>query len=132
MVQIVNNRITSTEGKWIHRLGTEQYFRRATALPADTPADFEETDAPPAYTEAEYEERVEQLIRQRYTASQELALINNAMLSLAMPAALAVSGDETERHRSEYAQYQLFRQQCKRQAKEELSSPKQGQEEDQP
>ena len=63
----------------------------------------------PPYTTAEYEAKVEELIRERYTVSQELALINNVMANV------------TEKRQSEYAAYQDYREECKRKAKEILT-----------
>lgn len=75
MIKIENKQVYSTEGKFVHRIGTDTYFKRGTLLPADTAADFEEVDAIPAFTRADYEAEVERLIRARYSVSQELAML---------------------------------------------------------
>lgn len=49
MIQIQNNEIYSDSDKYVHRLGTEQYFRMATTLPDDVVSDFEEVDEIPEY-----------------------------------------------------------------------------------
>lgn len=49
MIQIQNNEIYSDSDKYVHRLGTEQYFRMAAALPDDVVSDFEEVDGIPEY-----------------------------------------------------------------------------------
>lgn len=49
MIQIENKRVYSDAGKYVHRLGTEQYFRMATTLQDDVVSDFEEVDEIPEY-----------------------------------------------------------------------------------
>ena len=49
MIQIENKRVYSDAGKYVHRLGTEQYFRMATTLPDDVASNFEEVDEIPEY-----------------------------------------------------------------------------------
>lgn len=95
----------------LHRIGLKDYTEIRHAIVKD-PEEWEElavADIPP-YTEAEYKAKVEELIRERYSASDEFALINNVM-----------SG-ATEKRQSEYAEYQAYREECKRRAKEELTT----------
>ena len=47
MIQIQNNEIYSDSDKYVHRLGTGQYFKRSTTLKSDTITDFEEVDEVP-------------------------------------------------------------------------------------
>lgn len=49
MIQIENKHVYSDAGKYVHRLGTEQYFRMATTLQDDVVSDFEEVDEIPEY-----------------------------------------------------------------------------------
>lgn len=98
----------------LHRVGSADYpvIRHAMVKEADVDK-YEEValaDTPP-YTEAEYKAKVEELIRERYTASDEFALINNVMAGT------------TAKRQSEYADYQAYREECKRRAKELLSTP---------
>lgn len=107
MVIIENKQVYSTEGKHIHRVGSDAYFKRGTVLASDTAADYEEVDEIPAYTEAEYRDKVAELIRQRYSADEETSLINNVL-----------DAEPTAQHRAEYAEYQAYRAQCKARAKD--------------
>ncbi len=109
MIKIENRQVTSTEGRLVRRVGSDVYFRRATVLDTDTEVDFEEVDSRPAYSLADYEARVAELIAERYTTAQELALINNYN-----------AGECAE----EYAFYQSFRAECKAKARQELESAK--------
>ncbi len=109
--------LEADEGRFLHMIGTDATTPlRKTTVKADALPQWEELplDAIPPYTEAEYEARVEALIRERYSVSQEFALINNAMAGA------------TERHRSEYDAYQEYREQCKRSAREQLEREKNG------
>lgn len=47
MIQIQNNEVFSDQNKYVHRLGTEQYFRRSFTLSGDTVEKFEEVDSIP-------------------------------------------------------------------------------------
>ena len=97
----------------LHRRDDRNYdeIRRAT-IPADAVDQWEEVsvaDVPPS-TDAEYNEKVAELIRKRYSADDEFALINNVMAGV------------TEKRQAEYAAYQEYRDECKRRAREELSN----------
>lgn len=98
----------------LHKVGYENYdeIRRIMVRPTDVEM-YEEVavaDIPP-YTEAEYKAKVEELIRERYSASDEFALINNMM------------SEGTVKRKREYAAYQDFREECKSRAKQLLSTP---------
>ena len=49
MIKIENKQIYSDAGKYVHRLGTEQYFRMSTTLKDDVVSNFEEVDEIPEY-----------------------------------------------------------------------------------
>jgi len=100
----------------LHRVGSDDYtpIRHTTAKDPDAWEEIAVADIPP-YNEAEYKAKVEELIRERYTASDEFALINNVM-----------SGTATEKRRSEYADYQAYREECKARARAILSDSKCG------
>lgn len=112
MIQIIDNNVSSTEGKYIQRKGSPFLgIRQSQALAGDTAADWMEVDEAPAYTEEQYKQEVARLIAERYDYSDELALINNASAQ-----------DATEHHREEYAAYMQFRQECKERAKANLTT----------
>lgn len=109
MIEIKNKQVYSTEDKPIHRIGTDSYFKRCMALPTDTEDMFEEVDEIPKYTKAEYDAKVRELIKARYSVEDEIALINNSRLG-------------NERYNAEYEEYLAYRNECKLKAKEELSN----------
>lgn len=98
-------------GHILHRIGSKDYTEIRHTIVKDH-EEWEEiavADIPP-YTEAEYKAKVEELIRERYSASDEFALINNVM------------SEATEKRQNEYAEYQTYREECKRRAKELLTT----------
>lgn len=62
MIHITSKEVYSDSGKFIHRLGTESYFRRSMLLPGDTADNFEEVDEIPE-VEDNYIPINEQLLR---------------------------------------------------------------------
>lgn len=113
MLQIENNEIFSTDGKYIHRVGSDTYFRRAIVLRSDDLSDFEEVDAVPAYTKAQYDAKVAELVRERYSADEEFALQHKAI-----NAAFSPSVADAEQALSEYAAYNSYVNECKTRAKD--------------
>lgn len=111
MIKIENNQVYSSEGKYVHRIGSDGYFKRGTLLPNDTASNFEEVDEIPPYSEDEYKQKVAELIHQRYSPDDETGLVNNFLKK-----------DATDVHRFEYSEYQSYRDYCKQKAKEILLS----------
>ena len=103
-MKTIGKEIVAAEGKWLHRIGTEAYFKRAIMGKNGT-ADFEEVDDVPKYTDAEYSERVNALIRERYSESAELSILRQR-------------DEKPER----FAEYFAFCEACKKRAKVELSA----------
>ena len=75
MIQVTDKEVYSDSDKFVHRLGTESYFKRSTLLPGDTVDKFEEVDAVPEQPTIDYNEEVNSMIRQRYSLSEELAIL---------------------------------------------------------
>jgi len=115
MIKIEKRQVYSTDGKYVHRLGTEIYFRRGTTLNTDTEANFEEVYEIPPFTKSEYDAKVAELVRQRYTESEEFALQRKAINAAFSPSTLSVdSGSAME----EYAAYNSYVEECKTRAKD--------------
>ena len=87
------------------------------------PDDWEEVPVGdiPAYTRNEYETKVDELIRRRYSASEEFA-IQRKMLNALMPQTAALDGDaeaatfDADKAIAEYAEYNAYAEQCKAEA----------------
>ena len=103
-MDIIGKEIVAAEGKWLHRIGSEAYFKRAIIGTADL-SEYEEVDELPKYTDAEYSERVNALIRERYSDSEELSILR-----------------QRDEKPSQFAEYFAFCEACKSRAKAELSA----------
>ena len=103
-METIGKEIVAAEGKWLHRIGTEAYFKRAIMGKIGT-ADIEEVDEVPKYTDAEYSERVNALIRERYDESRELSILR-----------------QRDEKPTEFAEYYTYCEECKSRAKAELSA----------
>ena len=61
MIQIEDKQIFSTD-KYLHRIGTDVYFKRCFMLPTDSEKDFEEVDEIPK-VKIDIDDRYEQTAR---------------------------------------------------------------------
>ena len=135
----INNKLvmlTASEGCVLRRKGGDPHseIRNATVTTADLDnwEEVPEADIPP-YTKAEYDAKVAELVRSRYSESEEFALqrkMLNAMLP--QPAALSDDGDtepfDAEKAMTEYAQYNAYVEQCKLSAPAAIAEDKARQE----
>ena len=109
MIVIGNNQVYSDADKIVHRLNTESYFKHAIALPTDTPELFEEVDEVPKFTKAEYDAKVAELVRERYSESEEFAIQRKYLNAL---------NEESESAVVEFKTYNEYVEECKRIAKD--------------
>lgn len=105
MIEIKNREVYSTEGKLVHRIGTDNYFKRAIVGNSVSVEEFEEVEEMPKYTQGEYSAKVEELIRIKYTLSDELAILR-----------------QREEKQDEYRIYFAYAEECKIKAKEILKN----------
>ena len=93
----------------LHRIGNDDYstIRRAIVTDPDEWEEIAIEDIPP-YTNAEYAAKVSELIHQKYSLDDEIALHAN------------LEDDPTEKRTNEFAEYLAFRKQCKEEAKKIL------------
>ena len=108
-----NYKEIKTTAGYLHRIGTDVYVKSCIMLPTDTEANFEEVASVPSYTETDYKERVERLIRERYTVADELGILR-----------------QRDTKPQEFAEYNAFAEQCKAQAKAQLAEQPQAANED--
>lgn len=117
MIKIENNQVFSSDNKFLHRLNSDLYFKKSTVLPFETINDFEEVDEIPAYTKSEYDEKVNELIRERYTESEEFALQRKMMNTLMNPSPISTLST-TSSIKDEYFAYNQYCEECKVKAKD--------------
>lgn len=103
MIKKENNEIFSTEGKYVHIKNTDVYFKRAVAVRLSV-EQCEEVDEIPQTTNTKaYEEKVDSLIRGRYSLSEELGILR-----------------QKDTKKAEYDAYFAYCERCKAEAKEWL------------
>lgn len=125
MIEITKGEVRSTDGKLVHRIGTDIYGERMSLVKGDNAGCFEEVDARPAFTRGEYEAKVAELVHERYSADEESALQRKMINSMLHPEAvtLAEDGDNAvPAFVSEFDRYNAFVEQCKVKARELLSA----------
>lgn len=93
----------SSENGYIHKIGTETYFKKGVIV--DSIDNYEEVAEMPKYTRQEYIDKVRELIKERYTIEDELALHRQRESKLA-----------------EFEEYSQFCEECKIRAKELLNN----------
>lgn len=89
MIVIDNNQVYSTTGKFVHRIGTENYFKKGTVLKSDSVDSFGEVDEIPEVDEIEMmrastEEKVKTMFCAAYipSAINTFGLSNKEALSV--------------------------------------------------
>lgn len=92
---------------WIRRIGSDTYAKRILVT-VEAVSNYEEVTGKPAYTKTEYDTRVNDLIRQRYSQSEEFAILRQRDLKPA-----------------EYAAYYAHCEECKELAKVEFTKENQ-------
>ncbi len=118
MLKIENNQIIATEG-YLHRIGSAEYpqIRRAILMPGQTINLYEEVMELPLYTKAEYDAKVSELIRAKYSADEEFALQRKMIDALLNPEPVTLDedGEPTAEPKavSEYRAYTAYAERCK-------------------
>lgn len=102
--------LTASEG-YIHKIGTDTYAKSVIMLPDETEDMYEEVAEIPPYTKAEYDAKVNDLVRQRYSESEEFAIQRKMLNTLMSPMAMSEEGAESAV--TEYAEYNAYVEQCK-------------------
>lgn len=101
MITKQNNEIFSTEEKYVHIKNTDVYFKRAVAVRLSVEQCEEVDEIPQPINTKAYEDKVDSLIRNRYSLSEELGILR-----------------QKEVKKAEYDAYFAYCEQCKAEAKE--------------
>lgn len=110
--------ITAEGENILHRIGSENYpeIRR---IITPNPSEWEEiavTDIP-LYTKAEYDAKVAELVREKYTADEEFALQRKMLNVIMSPDTISADGSASKAL-EEYQAYNTYVQECKQRAKD--------------
>lgn len=126
-------RITCDKNHYLHRVGSAEYPAiRDTTVPENRVAEWEEIPLAdvPKYTEAEYAAKTAELIRRKYSQDDETAILRKHA-ALMLPATANLTDEERDardRHAeaviAELSQYNDYAEQCKAEAREILSQPR--------
>lgn len=101
MITKQDKEIFSTEGKYVHIKNTDNYFKRGLAIGISVEQCEEVDEIPQTINTKAYEDKVDSLIRGRYSLSEELAILR-----------------QKEVKKAEYDAYFAYCEQCKAEAKE--------------
>lgn len=107
MITKQNNEIFSTEDKYVHVKNTNTYFKRAVAVHLSVEQCEEVDEIPNIRNEEDYGNQVNDLIRRRYSLSEELGILR-----------------QKDEKPEEYRVYFAFCEECKAKAKLELGQNK--------
>ena len=100
----INNLIElSSDNGYIHKIGTDTYFKKGIIV--DSIDNYEEVSEMPKYNRQEYVEKVRELIKERYTIEDEIALYRQKDIKV-----------------NEFEEYNQYCEDCKIKAKEILSN----------
>lgn len=109
----------SSETGYIHKIGTENYFKKGLII--DSVDNYEEVAEMPPYTKDEYDTKVNELVRERYTESEEFALQRKAINAAFSPSTLSA---DSSKALEEYAAYNTYVEQCKANAPAAIAADK--------
>ncbi len=104
----------------LHRIGSEDYTEIRKIMTAN-PSEWEEvalTDIPP-YTKSEYDNKVAELVHERYTADEESALHRKMINAIMSPDTISADGSANKALK-EYQAYNAYVQGCKERVRKEL------------
>lgn len=115
--QIGNLTEISIDNGYLHKKGTDVYVKKCILLSSLTIDNYEEVESIPPYTKAEYDKKVAELVREKYSADEEFALQRKMMNTMLSPT--TYSGVSTSTIVGEYNDYNNFVEECKKKAKNE-------------
>ena len=104
MITKQNNEIFSTEGKYVHIIGTDSYFKRGLAIGLSVEQCEEVETIPNIIDDKEYGNQVNELIRAKYSLSEELSLLR-----------------QRDSKQEEYQKYNAYCEECKKIIKDKMN-----------
>lgn len=108
----------SDKANILHRVGSAEYPEiRRTTVRAEEASAWEEIEQP-AFTKAEYDAKVAELIRERYTADEEFALKSKMLAAILHPDAAVINEDGQPKAVSQFDAFLTYREECLQRAKD--------------
>ncbi len=103
----------SSDNGYIHKTGTEIYFKKG--IITDSVDNYEEVSEMPEYTKQEYDAKVAELVREKYTENEEFALQRKAINAAFSTSTLSADDNSAL---NEYFAYNSYVEDCKMRAKD--------------
>lgn len=110
-----------SNSKYLHKVGTQIYLKpnqKTAMLPTDTLDMYIEVAEMPKYTKEEYDAKVNELVRTKYSESEEFAIQRKMLYLQTQPSTL--NDDKADAIVAEFDEYNAFVEECKVKTKEEL------------
>lgn len=107
MIVIDKNQVYSTTDKFVHRIGTENYFKKGTVLKSDSVDSFEEVEEIPEVDEISYEQQVQNKIHEVYSLDDEIAIVRKEIAKMSNTS-------------EEFNKYNQYAEACKKEVKENI------------
>lgn len=104
MIVKENNEIYSTDGKFVHIKDTDSYFKRAVAIGLTEDMCEEVDTIPKIINNEEYGKQVNDLIRLKYSLSEELSILR-----------------QKDTKQGEWEEYNVYCEECKTTVKNKLN-----------
>lgn len=104
MITKQNNEIFSTAGKYVHIIGTDSYFKRGLAIGLSVEQCEEVETIPNIIDDREYGNQVNELIRAKYSLSEELSLLR-----------------QRDSKQEEFQKYNAYCEECKKIIKDKMN-----------
>lgn len=82
MIQVTDKEVYSDSDKYVHRLGTESYFKRSIILPGDDTSKFEEVDSIPEVQESNIPVQEQILKAQKLIMKTQVDVQNSTALEM--------------------------------------------------
>lgn len=82
MIQVTSKEVYSDSDKYVHRLGTESYFKRSMILPGDDASKFEEVDSVPEMEESNIPVQEQILKAQKLIMKTQVDVQNSTALEI--------------------------------------------------
>lgn len=110
--------LDTDQGHILHKVGSDDYteIRHTMVKDPDAWEEIAVADIPP-YTKDEYDKKVAELVREKYTADEEFALQRKMLNAVMSPDTISEEGS-ANKTLEEYQAYNVYVQECKQKAKD--------------
>lgn len=110
--------LDTDQGHILHKVGSDDYteIRHTMVKGPEAWEEIAVSDIPP-FTKDEYDKKVAELVREKYTADEEFALQRKMLNAVMSPDTISADGS-ANKALEEYQAYNVYVQECKQKAKD--------------